>query len=163
MTNQGSAVCQNRLAMVINEPVAPVVRTSYSPSPKAREMLRVKCAKLKKVPSTLAIPGGYLDNHMPDRYGTNTNVMRILHAGERSAVSVSPSGAFSIKALPKMSLFGIFHDLCSYSETMGHECMKQISFADKCTVCIINMDWKHCNIVGNISRRGNQNDQNPVV
>ena len=102
MTNLRSAVCQNRLAMVINEPVAPVVRTAYSPLPKARELLKVKCAKLQKVPSTVEIPGGYLDDHMHDHHETNTNVMRILHAGERSAVSVSPSGAFSIKALPKI-------------------------------------------------------------
>ena len=65
------------------------------------------------MPNMGAIPGGYLDNHMSDRYGTNTSAMRTVHAGEWNVVWGSPRGTCKVNSIPEndMSIFGIFHEL----------------------------------------------------
>ena len=86
--------------------------------------------KMQKLPNTDAIPGGYLGTHMSDRCRTNTSVMRIVQAGEWKVVWGSLRGTCNVNSASdnNVSILNIFHDLCWYSETMGHECMKETSF-----------------------------------
>ena len=115
------------------------------------------------MPDTGAIPGGYLDNHMSDCCGTNTSVMRIVHTGEWNVVWGSAHDTCNLNSTSEndMPIFNIFHDLCWYSETLGHEGMKQTSFIEKYTVFMINIYWNHYNM--HLVIKAGLENQNSVV
>ena len=76
------------VAVVHNERVARDTKTALSPL--TGETPGVKCARTQRLPNTGAILGKCLENNMSDRYGTNTNVMRIVNVGERIVIWGSP-------------------------------------------------------------------------
>ena len=139
MTYEASALRESQVAEMHKE--------RHFPIDLAREIPRVKMRRNWKdcwtrVQSRADISATM---YMTDRYRTDTSLMRIVQAGEWNAVWGSPRGTCNVNSTSEhdMPVFDIFHDLYLYSETMGHECMKQTSFVGKCTVFIITINWKH--------------------
>ena len=81
----------------------------------------------------------YLDSHRFDSYVTNMSAMRIVHGGEWKSFGIAKRHVHCNDTSEKnVSNFGILHDWCLYSETVGHKCMKQKHLRNY-TVFIMNI------------------------
>ena len=94
-------------------------------------MPRMKCANYKEVPNMGAVPFGYIDNHMFDRYRANMSMMRIVYAGESNVVWGSRRCMCNVNCTFENNILDIFHGLYWYSEPMGNKCMTKTRNVEK--------------------------------
>ena len=123
---QVSAGWHDRLAVVHNEIVAWAAKTAFPPLLRHEDYLSEAHEKFKEVTNMSTIPAEYLDNRRFDRFGTNTHVMRIVHADEWNAVLWLPIGLINANArssvAPRSSQVGrmvmILKELGGFGEIM---------------------------------------------
>ena len=81
-----------------------------------REILRRNMQNVQKVTGTGKIPGGYLHNRISKRFGANTSVTKILHAGEWNVEWGSPCGTCSVNRTSENNM-SIIKYLTIYTST----------------------------------------------